>query len=92
MLGLGDRVAKFMGIASVGWSTTGGTRSGTITDARFTQYPGCTSFAIMIDGGFDTRGGGVQLSISGNTLTWSYPLAASASYTRGDATFIYGIF
>ncbi len=92
MLRLGDRIAKFMGQATVGWSTTGGQRSGTITDARFTQYPGCQPFAFVVRGGFDTRGGGLQLSISGNTLTWSYPTAAAASYTRGDATFMYGIF
>lgn len=92
MLRLGDRIAKFMGLATVGWATTGGQQSGTITDARFTQYPGCQAFAIVISGGFDTRGGAVRISISGNTLTWSYPLAYSASYTRGDASFIYGIF
>jgi hypothetical protein len=92
MLRLGDRIMKFAGIASVGWSYTGGAQSGTIVDGRFTQYPGCIPIAFVIAGAIDTRGGGVRFSFNGNTLTWSYPISASQAYARRDATFVYGIF
>lgn len=92
MLRVGDLVYKFAGVASVGWSYTGGTQSGQINDDRFTRYPGCEPFAFVIDAAFDSRGGGVILSISGNTLTWSYPVGAATQQNRPNATFVYGIF
>ena len=92
MLRLNDRIMKFMGQASVGWSYTGSQQSGTIVDGRFSQYPGCVPVAFVISGGLDLRGGGVNLSISGNTLTWSYPNPTGEAYARVNATFVYGIF
>ncbi len=93
MLSLGDRLFKFAGVANVGWDFTGGAQSGTITDGRFTQYPNCVPFAFSIRNNFDNRGGGVQLSISGNTLTWSYPYPETdKSYKRPNTQFVYGIF
>jgi hypothetical protein len=92
MVQLGDRLYKFMGIGTIGWNTTGGAQSGTIVDGRFSQYPGCESFVFTIQGGFDLRGGGPTFSISGNTLTWTYPYAEQVSWKRVNATFLYGIY
>ena len=91
MLQVGDLVFKFAGVASVGWSYTGSAQSGTITDDRFTRYPGCVADAFVIDAAFDTRGGGVILTFSGNVLTWRYPINAATQQNRPNATFVYGI-
>lgn len=93
MLQLGDRIYKFFGSAvQVGWSTTGGAQSGTITDSRFTQYPGCTPFAWAITGRVDPVAGGLVLSVSGNVLTWSFPKASATATTRPDTLIAYGIY
>jgi len=92
MLKFGDRIFKFMGFRSVGWSFTGGDQSGTIVDGRFTQYPGCEPNAFVVASGFDNMGGGLILSISGNTLTWRYPYPEAVQFKRVNTTFVYGIF
>lgn len=92
MLAFGDRTAKFAGVATIGWATTGSTKTGTLVDARFTQYAGCIPFATAIGGGLNPRGGAPTLTISGTTLTWAYPLDYAAAFSRPDTTFIYGIF
>lgn len=92
MVQIGDRLYKFLGIASVGYSYTGTAQSGTIVDGRFTAYPACVPFAFVLDGGLQTRGGSPSLNISGNTLTWSYPLSGSNTDWRPNTTFAYGIF
>lgn len=91
MLALGDRLYKFAGKASIGWDYTGGQKSGSITDSRFTQYAGCQPFWFIIAGGFNPRWGGVSFSISGNTLTWNYQMPQENSSTRPNTTFVYGI-
>lgn len=93
-IGLDTKVAKFFGVASVGNSHTGTATSGTITDSRFTQYSGHTAFALPLNGGIDADGNLAVLSISGNTLTWSFPNGSqSPGYiTRPNTTFTYGIF
>jgi hypothetical protein len=91
-LSTNTRVAKFMGVASIGWDYTGGTKSGTITDTRFTQYPNVQPFALVISGNIDIGGYMPTLSISGTTLTWTYPRDQSVNYTRPKTTFMFGIF
>lgn len=92
MVSLGKRMFKFMGFSTIGWNTTGGAQSGTITDARFTQYPGSEPLAFPVNGTFDTRGAGAKLTISGNTLTWSYPYPEATAQKRQPLTFVYGFF
>ncbi len=91
-LDITSRMAKFFGTASIGWSHTGSTQSGTITDTRFTAYTGTTPFVLVISGGFSTDGGGAIYSFSGNTLTWTFPISSPAdSITRPTTVFAYGI-
>jgi hypothetical protein len=92
LLRFGDRMFKFMGIMSVGWSYTGTQQSGAIVDGRFTQYPGCEPLVFVIAAGFDIDGGAVALSISGDTLTWSYAKPEALPRNRVNATVAYGIF
>jgi hypothetical protein len=88
-------VVKFLGSASIGASYTGEQGSGTIVDGRFTAYPQHTPFYARIDGGFEFGGIDANISISGNTLTWTYPYPASYNngtmYNRPNQTFVYGI-
>lgn len=91
-LNIDTRMAKFMGVASIGWDYTGGTKSGVINDARFTQYAGCTPYVMVISGNIDIGGYMPALTISGNTLTWTFPRDQSVNYTRPNTTFMYGIF
>lgn len=92
-IGITTKVAKFFGVASVGNSHTFGATSGTITDARFTQYSGHTPFAMSISGGIDPNGNVLILSISGNTLTWSFPNGSQepGAFTRPNNIITYGI-
>jgi hypothetical protein len=83
---------KFTGAAAVGWDYTGGTKSGTINDVRFTQYPGCVPYVMVISGNMDIGGYMPSLTVSGNTLTWNYPKDAAQNFTRPNTIFIYGIF
>ena len=92
MLTIGRRAFKFLGYATIGWNVTGGAQSGTITDGRFTQYPGSEPIAFPVNGGFDTRGAGARLTISGNTLTWRYPYPEAEQAKRQPLTFVYGFF
>lgn len=91
-LNIDTRVAKFMGVASIGWDYTGGTKSGTIVDARFTQFPNVQPFVMVINGNIDIGGYMASLSINGNTLTWNFPRDAAQTYTRPNTTFMYGIY
>jgi hypothetical protein len=91
-LGIDTRIAKFMGVATVGWDYTGGTKSGVIVDGRFTQYANVQPFVMVISGSIDVGGYMPQLTISGNTLTWNYTKDAAQTYTRPNTTFMYGIF
>lgn len=92
MVSFGDRILKTLGVYSVGWDFTGGAQSGTFTDARLTQYPGCVGSVFSITPTFDTRGGGVRLSISGNTVTWAYPYPEATQAKRPNNTFVLGIY
>lgn len=91
-LAVDTRVAKFMGVMSVGWDYTGGTQSGTITDGRFTQYQNVQPFSLVISGQIDVGGYMPKISIIGNTLTWTYPRPEAVNYTRPNTTFMFGIF
>lgn len=92
MVQLGDSIFKFLGVASVGWSTTGGAQSGTIVDDRFTRYPGCEPFAFILEAPTPSSAAGtLTISISGNTLTWRYTYAEAVQYRRFNCTFVYGI-
>lgn len=89
-------VVKLLGTFSIGSSFTGPQQSGTIVDSRFTQYPGLNGYCSFINGFISIEGYSPTLSISGNTLTWSYPrpdpLLISGSYlARPNCTFIYWI-
>jgi hypothetical protein len=89
---ISSRMAKFFGVASIGWSHTNTTRTGTITDSRFTSIQGGTPFAVVVSGGFNVNGGGALFSISGDTLTWAFPIESPAdSSTRPNTTFAYGV-
>jgi hypothetical protein len=84
---LTNRIAKMMGTLQVGASYTGSTMSGTVTDSRFTAYAGCEPFAAVIAGSFFQMHQHPSITISGNTLTWTFPAGSS----RPDTTIIYGI-
>lgn len=90
-------VVKFLGYLSIGSSYTGAQQSGTITDARFTQYAGLTPFWTAIDGSFSIEGYTANVSIAGNVLNWSYPnndpFFISGRYlARPNMTLVYGIY
>ncbi len=91
-LALDQTIVKFMGVASVGGNYTGGAQSGTLTDSRFTQYPGCVPYVMVVDGTIDIGGYTPTLTIRGNTLTWYYRVPGGNHYSRVNTTFIYGIF
>jgi len=91
-LKLDSRMAKFMGVASIGWNNTGSTKSGTISDSRFSQYPNVVTFVCVINGLIDIGGYMPTFTISGNTLTWTFPRDAASQATRPNTVFTYGIF
>jgi hypothetical protein len=64
---------KMLGLLGVGDNYTGGANSGSIVDGRFTQYGGHVGFWARIDGGASFEGYDATFSISGNTLSWSFP-------------------
>lgn len=88
-------VVKFLGTASIGRDYTGEAASGSITDARFTAYAQHTPFYARIDGGFEFGGIDANITISGNTLTWSYPYPPTyfggSLGNRPNQTFVYGV-
>lgn len=89
---IGDRVLKSIGEASVGWSFTGASQSGTIVNPLFSEYADCEAYAFITDAVTDPINGPCKITFSGNTLTWCYPKAASSAATRPNTTFEYGIF
>jgi len=93
-------VVKFLGTATIGWAPaganyTGDVQSGSITDVRFTQYANHVVFWCRIDGAFSSDGYDATWSISGNTLTWTYPRPVQYingnTYNRPVQTIMYGI-
>jgi hypothetical protein len=85
---LGDRIAKFLGSLNVGASYNGGAASGSITDARLTQYAGTTPWFGIISSTFFRHEEHPVVTISGNTLSWSFPSGS----TLPNTTIIYGLF
>lgn len=90
-------VVKFLGVISVGKDHTGETGSGTVTDSRFTAYTGHTPFFTAVGGGISVDGWDVDVSISGNVLTWTYPQATplyvgGVLVNRPNRTILYGIY
>ena len=90
-------VVKFLGVISVGKDYTGATTSGTVTDSRFTAYTGHTPFFTAVGAGISDEGYDVQVSISGNTLTWTFPQATpqylgGVLINRPNRTILYGIY
>lgn len=81
-------LVKFLGVISVGTSYTGSQQSGTVTDSRFTAYAGHTPFYTAVGGNINDENYDVQISISGNVLTWTFPNATA----RPDRTILYGIY
>lgn len=81
------QVVKFLGKINVGSSYTGSTQQGTVYDANF-GLAGHTPFYDTAAGVFSTDGWDVEISITGTTLTWTYPV--SGHYP--NATIIYGVF
>jgi len=93
-------VVKFLGTTTIGVtpggaSYTGEAQSGSIVDARFTQFAMHTPFWCRIDGGFDSQGFDATWSFNGSSLIWTYPRPAEYAngllYTRPVQTIIYGI-
>ncbi|NLS28151.1 hypothetical protein S2M10_31600 [Sphingomonas sp. S2M10] len=93
-------VVKFLGAATIGAapggpSFTGDAQSGSIVDARFTQFAMHVPFWCRIDGGFDDAGYDATWSVSGSSLIWTFPRPAEYSngllYNRPVQTIIYGI-
>ncbi len=86
------QVVKFLGTITIGWSPsganyTGDARSGSLSDGRFTQYGGHVPFFARIDGGYANDYSDAQWSFSGNTLTWTYPLADPKYVTLNGTTY-----
>lgn len=94
------QVVKFLGIATIGWGPggtnyTGAAQSGSIYDARFTQYAQHVAFWARIDGAFDSEGYDATWRQEGNSLIWTYPRPVAYingnTYNRPQQTIIYGI-
>jgi hypothetical protein len=88
VLDLSDRIAKVLGVLSVGASYTGASMAGNVTDARFTSYAGTTPWFAIISSTFFRHAEHPVVSIAGTTLSWQFPTGSS----RPDTTIIYGIF
>jgi len=93
-------VIKFLGTATVGFSVggqnyTGDAKSGSIYDARLTQYSQHVAFWCRIDGKFDSGGFDATWRQEGNSLIWTYPRAVvyynGYMYNRPEQTIVYGI-
>lgn len=85
---LDTRIAKVLGLLNVGASYTGASMSGTVTDSRFTSYTGTSSWFGIISSTFFRNAEHPVVSISGDTLSWTFPTGSP----RPDTTIIYGIF
>jgi hypothetical protein len=90
-LDISSRIAKFFGIANIGYTTTGTAGSGTITDTRFTSYTGTIPFAFVIQGGVDFNFNTATFTFSGNVLTWTFLNASADNASRPPTTFVYGV-
>ena len=86
VLDLTSRVLKIFTTATIGTGFTTAS-TGTITDARFTQYAGCVPFVAIIGGSYGAPIVNPTLSITGTVLTWTFPSAS-----QPVTTFMYGIF
>lgn len=87
ILDLSARVLKIFTTATIGSGYTTG-QTGTITDARFTAYAGCSPYVAVIGGDMYPPIYNPTFSFSGNVLTWTFPSTGYFPVT----TFIYGIF
>ena len=83
-----DSLVKIFGFASVGQAHTGAANSGTIIDTRF-QLAQHVPFFARYDSGFSQEGYDALITISGNTLTWTFP---KPSLGRPNQTFLYGAY
>jgi hypothetical protein len=88
---------KFLGTVTVGKDYTGATTSGTVTDSRFTSYTAHTAFFANITSTPDQDYSEVEIVISGNTLTWTYPnptpeYSGGVLINRPNAFIVYGIY
>jgi len=92
MLRLGDRILKFVNIASIGWSYTGGVQSGFISVPEFAQYPLNTPQVFIVQGGFNFDGGPPQVVCNANGVNWAYNIADAEERFRVNTTFAYGFF
>lgn len=92
-------VIKFLGTATIGTvgstNYTGQAKSGSIYDARLTQYAQHVAFWCRIDGAYDSEGFDATWRQDGNSLIWTYPRDAVVYngyvYNRPIQTIIYGI-
>ena len=90
-------LVKFLGVLQIGADYTGETQSGSVTDSRFTAYTGHVAFFENTAAAFSTDGYNADVTLSGNTLSWSYPdptpyYAGGFLLNRPNATIIYGIY
>lgn len=85
---LSDRIAKVLGMLSVGASYTGASMSGSVSDTRFTSYAGTSAWFAIISSSFFRNAEHPVVSITGNTLSWNFPTGSP----RPDTTIVYGIF
>lgn len=92
-------VTKFLGTVTIGEGYTGADQSGSIVDARFTQYAQHVGFWCRIDGGFSIDGFDPTWRFDGNSLIWTYPRpvqyytinGTTYMFNRPRVTIIYGI-
>lgn len=91
---------KFLNTVTIGWSPakpnyTGDAQSGSIYDARLTQYAQHVAFWCRIDGIFDNDGFDATWRQEGNSLIWTYPRPPlwlnGTLYNRPQQTIVYGI-
>lgn len=93
-------VVKFLGEVTIGWAPggtnyTGTAKTGSIYDARLTQYAQHVAFWCRIDGAFDSEGFDATWRQDGNSLIWTYPREVAVyngyTYNRPQQRIIYGI-
>lgn len=82
-------VAVIFNILSIGGVNTA--QSGSVTDSRFLLGD---PFVTVLEGNFFNSRSNYKptISVSGSTLTWTYPQAdSSVDYYRPNITFVYGV-
>jgi hypothetical protein len=87
LIDISQRIAKLLGTTNVGASYTGAAMTGSVVDSRFTAYSGAQAWAAVIAGSFFQMHEHPQITISGNTLTWTFPTGSA----RPNTTIIYGL-